>query len=96
MGKPTAQIGNEHTCPAYSGDTPHRGGPILPCGNTSVLVASKPSACQGDQAQCNGPLDVIQGGSSSVLIGGKPAARQGDQTVHGGVITQGEPSVLIG
>ena len=29
-------------------------------------------------------------------LSGKPAARQQDATAHGGVITSGEPSVIIG
>jgi uncharacterized Zn-binding protein involved in type VI secretion len=35
-------------------------------------------------------------GSTTVLIGGMPAARLGDQTVHGGVITVGAPTVIVG
>jgi len=31
-----------------------------------------------------------------VLIGGQPAARVGDTTVHGGTVTAGCPTVLIG
>ena len=96
MGQPAAYTGSDHKCPAYSGDTPHVGGPVLPGTNSSVLVGGKPVAVKGDQAQCNGPMDIIQAGSSSVQICGQPAARQGDQTAHGGVIVVGESSVLIG
>jgi len=39
---------------------------------------------------------MIVKGSATVLIGGMPAARLGDQTAHGGVITVGFPTVLIG
>jgi hypothetical protein len=35
-------------------------------------------------------------GSTGVMIGGKPAARMGDFTAHGGVITLGCPTVLVG
>lgn len=35
-------------------------------------------------------------GSPTVFIGGKMAARMGDPTAHGGVITVGFPTVLIG
>jgi uncharacterized Zn-binding protein involved in type VI secretion len=35
-------------------------------------------------------------GSATVLIGGTPAARVGDTTVHGGIITLGFPTVMIG
>jgi uncharacterized Zn-binding protein involved in type VI secretion len=45
---------------------------------------------------CVGPPDVIAMGSMTVLINGKPAARMGDQTAHGGAITLGMPTVMIG
>lgn len=45
---------------------------------------------------CVGPPDSIVLGSTTVLIGGKPAARMGDITAHGGSITVGFPTVLIG
>jgi uncharacterized Zn-binding protein involved in type VI secretion len=50
----------------------------------------------GDMATCVGPPDSIIKGSATVLIGSKPAARMGDNTVHGGVITVGFPTVMIG
>jgi len=43
-----------------------------------------------------GPPDVIVKGSATVLICSKPAARSGDQTGHGGAITLGCPTVMIG
>jgi uncharacterized Zn-binding protein involved in type VI secretion len=47
-------------------------------------------------ATCTGPPDTIAAGSATVLIGGMPAARMGDVTAHGGVVTLGAPTVLIG
>jgi hypothetical protein len=35
-------------------------------------------------------------GSVGVFIGGKPAARMGDPTAHGGIVSVGCPTVLIG
>jgi uncharacterized Zn-binding protein involved in type VI secretion len=55
-----------------------------------------PAARLGDMATCVGPPDSIVKGSGTVLIGGMPAARMGDSTAHGGTITIGCPSVLIG
>jgi hypothetical protein len=49
-----------------------------------------------DQATCVGPPDVIAKGAATVLVQGLPAARQTDQTAHGGVITVGLPTVMIG
>ncbi|MPT35395.1 MAG: type VI secretion protein, partial [Flavobacterium sp.] len=59
-------------------------------------IGGMPAARVGDKAICSGPPDTIAAGSSTVLIGGKPAARQGDTTAHGGVISAGMPTVLIG
>jgi hypothetical protein len=50
----------------------------------------------GDMCVCTGPPDTIILGSAGVIIGGKPAARMGDSTAHGGTITLGCPTVLIG
>ncbi len=85
-----------HTCPMVSGTVPHVGGPILPPGCPSVLIAGVPAARVGDMATCVGRPDTIIAGSSSVLIGGMPAARMGDSTTHGGIIVAGAPTVLIG
>jgi len=75
---------------------PHVGGPILPPGAPTVLIGGLPAARMGDMATCVGPPDVIIRGSATVLIGGKPAARMGDNTAHGGLITLGCMTVMIG
>jgi uncharacterized Zn-binding protein involved in type VI secretion len=74
---------------------PHVGGPIL-TGESTVLIANKPAARVTDLAQCNAPPDSIKKGSSNVLISNQEAARIGDPTNHGGVVVQGEATVLIG
>jgi uncharacterized Zn-binding protein involved in type VI secretion len=91
-----ARVSDMHTCPMVTGVVPHVGGPILPPGAPTVLIAGLPAATVGDHCVCNGPPDVIVKGSSSVMINGKPAARRGDPTAHGGVITAGAPTVLVG
>lgn len=97
MGKPAARVTDMHICPMFDGPKPHVGGPILPAGCPTVLIGSLPAARVGDQATCVGPPDVIAPpGAGTVLIGGQPAARLGDMTVHGGVITLGCMTVLIG
>ena len=68
----------------------------LQAGCTTVLIGGMPAAVMGDMCTCVGPPDTIILGSTGVLIGGKPAARMGDQCVHGGAITLGCPTVLIG
>lgn len=99
MGKPAARVGDLHVCPMVTPGLPpipHVGGPILPPGAPTVLIGGQPAACMGDLCTCVGPPDSIVVGSATVLIGGRPAARMGDQTVHGGTITLGLPTVLIG
>lgn len=91
-----ARITDHHQCSLVSGQTPHGGGPIVGPGAPTVLIGGLPAAVQGDLLDCNGPPDHILSGSRSVLIGGKPAARLGDPTAHGGRITLGYPTVIIG
>jgi uncharacterized Zn-binding protein involved in type VI secretion len=75
---------------------PHVGGPVLPAGCPTVLIGGMPAARMGDTLLCVGPPDVIAGGDPTVMIGGQMAARMGDVTAHGGSITVGLPTVLIG
>ena len=92
---PAARIGDMHTCPLVTGVVPHVGGPIA-MGCPTVLIGFMPAARVGDMATCVGPPDAIAMGSFTVFIGGMPAARIGDLTVHGGVVTMGFPTVIIG
>ena len=75
---------------------PHVGGPVTGPGVPTVLIGGLPAAVVGDLCTCVGPPDAIAMGSPTVLIGGRPAARLGDPTAHGGVITLGCPTVIIG
>ncbi|NQU51480.1 MAG: PAAR domain-containing protein [Bacteroidetes bacterium] len=100
MGQPAARVGDIHTCPmqtpAFPSPIPHVGGPITGPGVPTVLIGGMPAAVMGDTCTCTGPPAVIVKGSLTVLIGGRPAARMGDPTAHGGTITIGFPTVLIG
>lgn len=99
MGQPAARVGDMHICPMVTPGVPpvpHVGGPVLPPGGITVLIGGQPAACVGDMCVCVGPPDSIVLGSMTVLIAGKPAARLGDMTAHGGSITLGLPTVLIG
>jgi uncharacterized Zn-binding protein involved in type VI secretion len=95
-----ARINDDHFCPLTNpppGSTPHKGGKIMiqPV-SKPVLIGGLQAATVGYICICMGPPDSIVKGSSSVLINGKPAARIGDDTAHGGKITEGESSVIIG
>lgn len=91
-----ARVGDMHTCPLVNGTVPHVGGPVLPPGSPTVMIAGMPAARVGDTLTCVGPPDTIASGSGTVMIGGMPAARMGDSTAHGGTITVGAPTVNIG
>ena len=84
-----------HTCPMSDGPKPHVGGPVAQ-GVPTVIIGGMPAAVVGSVCTCAGPPDAVAMGSTTVLIGGQPAARMGDQTVHGGIITVGLPTVIIG
>lgn len=99
MSKPAARIGDMHVCPMVTPvvpPIPHVGGPISGPGCPTVLIGGMPAAVMGDMCVCVGPPDTIVLGSAGVFFGGKPAARMGDQCAHGGAITVGCPTVLIG
>ncbi len=91
-----ARVGDMHVCPMVTGVVPHVGGPILPPGCPTVLIAGMPAARVGDMLVCTGPPDTIVAGSATVMIGGMPAARMGDSTAHGGTIILGAFTVMIG
>jgi uncharacterized Zn-binding protein involved in type VI secretion len=80
----------------FTGPVPHVGGPIIAPGAPTVLIGGLPAARLSDTAVCVGPPDTIIMGAPTVLISGLPAARIGDMTAHGGVISLGCFTVLIG
>lgn len=94
-----ARITDLHQCPLATPGlppVPHVGGPLLGPGAPTVLIGGLPAAVMGDTALCVGPPAAIVSGSATVLINGRPAARVGDATAHGGTITTGLATVLIG
>jgi len=95
MGRPAARVGDNHACPVIQGLKPHTGGAILE-GSPDVFICGMPAARLGDKLSCNGAPDTIAEGEPTVFINGRPAARMGDLTAHGGVISEGCSTVLIG
>lgn len=95
MGQPAARMTDLHVCPMVTGVVPHVGGPIIK-GETTVLIGKLPAARLGDMATCVGPPDTIVKGSATCLIGKMPAARMGDTCSHGGTITLGLFTTLVG
>jgi uncharacterized Zn-binding protein involved in type VI secretion len=95
MGKPAAFLGAFHSCPDFNGPQPHIGGPTL-AASPNVFVGGLPVARLSDKLVCVGPPDVIIVGSATVTANGLPVARLGDVTAHGGTISVGNPTVLVG
>lgn len=96
---PAARLTDMHVCPMVTPGlppVPHVGGPVLGPGVPTVMIGKLPAAVVGDQCLCVGPPDAIVMGSMTVMIGGKPAARLGDPCAHGGSVSLGFPTVLIG
>jgi uncharacterized Zn-binding protein involved in type VI secretion len=97
---PAARLTDMHTCPMVTPvgpvPVPHVGGPVIGPGVPNVLIGKLPAAVVGDMLVCAVPMDVIVKGSATVMIGGRPAARVGDSTAHGGAISLGCPTVMIG
>lgn len=93
---PVSRLGDDHICPAVTGNVPHVGGKIVGPGVVTVLVGNKPVAVGGDSCGCPGHPNAIVAEPSSVLVGDKPVARQGNKTTHLGTIVSGCSTVLIG
>jgi len=94
-----ARLTDLHVCPMVTPGIPpipHVGGPITGPGAATVLIGGLPAAVMGDMCVCVGPPDTIVMGSATVMISKKPAARMGDTTAHGGSISIGLPTVMIG
>ncbi len=93
----SVRIGDWHFCPMVNpSGGPHLGGFIMGPGAPTVLIGGIPAAVVGDMAACFGPPDTILLGSTTVFFEGKQAARIGDTMAHGGSLSVGLPTVIIG
>ena len=96
---PASRVTDLHVCPMQTPalpPIPHVGGPIVGPGAPNVLIGGLPASVVGDTCTCVGPPDVVVKGSATVLITSRPAVRIGDSTAHGGTVTLGLPTVMIG
>ena len=96
MGQPAARVADMQVCPMFTGPVPHAGGVLAAPAAFTVLIGGMPAAQLGTMGICVGPPCTVIKGSATVMVGGLPAARMGDSTSHGGVITLGCMTVLIG
>jgi uncharacterized Zn-binding protein involved in type VI secretion/pimeloyl-ACP methyl ester carboxylesterase len=86
-----ARLGDNHLCPQHLGK--------IVATNTAptILIEGRPAARVTSQLVCiGGPLDTVAMGEPTVLMMGLDAARMLDGTLHGGLISEGAPTVLIG
>ncbi|MFO7562457.1 MAG: PAAR domain-containing protein [Enhygromyxa sp.] len=91
-----ARVNDPHSCP-LSTPFAHGGGLISGPGVETVKIGHLAAATAGTTCTCAGGVpNVITGGSGTVKIGYQPAARVGDSTAHGGVISKGCSTVVIG
>jgi len=82
-------------CPMFTGPVPHVGGPII-TGAFTVLINNLPAAYVGSMGTCVGPPCTVMLGAQTVLVSNMPAAYVGSTTDHGGAISVGAPTVLVG
>lgn len=91
-----ARMHDTHSCP-LTVPTAHVGGTIIGPGVASVQIGHHNAVTVGSKCACGlGPPNMIAKGSATVVIDRKPAARMGDATTHGGMVTSGCMTVLIG
>ena len=92
---PAARITDMHICPMFTGLVPHVGGPVA-VGSPNTIISFIPAGRVCDMVTCAGPPDIIAKGSATVFINFMPASRILDNTAHGGMISVGHPTVIIG
>lgn len=71
-GKPAWRIGDLHTCPLFSGNTPHVGGVLSPGnGCMTVLIQGQPAAKVGDSVlePAGGPNAIVTGEPTVLICG---------------------------
>lgn len=86
---PAARLGDMVACPITGVPTP------IAVGVPTVLIGGMPAAFFGSTVPCVAPDSIVKG-SATVLVGGMPAARSLDSAAHGGLVTVGCPTVLVG
>jgi len=93
---PAARMTDFQTCPMLDGPVPHVGGILSDPVAATVMIGGLPAAFIGTLGICEGPPTTVISGSATVMVENMPAARMGDSTDHGGLITTGCETVMIG
>jgi len=96
MTFPASRVGDPHICP-QADLKPHVGGAVQAPGSPDVKAGGEPSARHADMTPCaSGPPNSISIGAPGVIINNLLAARLNDATAHGGALSLGAATVLIG
>jgi uncharacterized Zn-binding protein involved in type VI secretion len=96
MTFPASRVGDPHICP-QAAPNPHGGGAVKAPGSPDVKAGGEPSARHADMTPCAaGPPNSISIGAPGVIINKLLAARLNDATAHGGALSLGAATVLIG
>jgi uncharacterized Zn-binding protein involved in type VI secretion len=76
----------------------HVGGPLTPAEKVCLEADDEPVIRLGDYGHCvpPAPLDVVFEGAATFTCCGLPVSRVNDRMVHGGIIVQGSPHLVVG
>lgn len=97
MSVDAARVGDMHSCPKTTKLlVPHVGGPSVALAPVQVFAGGLPALRLGDLAVCTGSTDIVMEGAADILVEGLPWAGRSHKTAHGGVISGGLGSVLLG
>ncbi len=92
---PCAFLTSFQMCPMVDGPIPHVGGVILETTAVNIIVGIFPAAVIGSMAMCIGPPANVVDGSPTFLADCDPVAIMLSSTDHGGMVLEGEPTVLF-
>jgi uncharacterized Zn-binding protein involved in type VI secretion len=79
----------------FDGPVPHVGGVILETTADNIILGILPAATIGSTAMCIGPPASIVDGSPAFIADIMPVATMTSMTDHGGIILEGEPTIIV-
>ena len=92
---PAAFLTSMQVCPFFDGPIPHVGGPIIETTADNIIVVIFPMAAMGSTAICVGPPATVLDGSPTFIADFTPAGIMLASTDHGGVVVEGEPTMIV-
>ena len=94
---PAAFLTCAQVCPFINpaDEVPHVGGVLVETTADNIIVGVLPAAVIGSTGVCVGAPPTVVDGSPTVLADMIPVTTIGMETDHGGVIVEGEPTLLM-